>query len=394
MSDRATPHVAIVLPYLKARGTEKQALLLSAGLVERGWRVSLVLVQGWGEPWLYEEFRRIGVEVHNLQPAWQRSIKGVAWWRLPALVRCLRQCDPDVVLSGALLANRMTGAASAVLRRPFVAIYSGGIRPQPQPTGIAAFPPIRSLLEGIWRLRQGWPRHLITVSELSLVHLRQRFPDTRTWTSAISNGVRLPATPQSPVTSLPIGQRPASLKLVFVGALELERKGIDLLLQAVQSLKQDGRLAFSLQLVGAGPDEAGIQQMIQQGGLESCVQLLGEQSDPERFLQKADLFVLPSRREGLPNVLLEAMACGVCVLAANCPVGPAEVIRHGENGWLVPVNDADALAEAIARLLSDDGLRHRLASGGFRHVSTVYTPARMHQAYDRLLRPLAAGRRR
>ena len=82
--------------------------------------------------------------------------------------------------------------------------------------------------------------------------------------------------------------------------------------------------------------------------------------DPETWMAQATVFVLPSRYEGFPNALLEAMAMGCPAVAADCDSGPREIVRHGENGLLVPAGDAGALADALSTLFADEALRRRI----------------------------------
>ena len=88
----------------------------------------------------------------------------------------------------------------------------------------------------------------------------------------------------------------------------------------------------------------------------------GVVQDPENWMASAAVFVLPSRYEGFPNVLLEAMAMGCAVIAADCDSGPREIVRNGVDGLLVPVEDVEALAGALNKLLEDANLRSRLSS--------------------------------
>ena len=94
------------------------------------------------------------------------------------------------------------------------------------------------------------------------------------------------------------------------------------------------------------------------------MRLLGFQSNPLKYFNKADVFVLSSYFEGLPNVLVEAMASGCTVVSTDCPTGPREVLQDGKFGELVPMHDPEAMAEAINRALNnpvpDDMIRQAI----------------------------------
>jgi len=372
------PHLAVILPYLKPRGTEKQAINLAIGLQRRGWRVTVVVVQGWGEASLYDQLQAAGVQVLNLLPPWRRAAKGASLRRLPSLLGSLRRLNCDLVLSRALLSHRVAGAAAWLLNRPFVAVYSAGIPDVPL-LGPSRLARIRCLL---WRCRLGWPRRLITVSAQSFEHLQRRDPSAPGWATAICNGV-------DTVWFKPVPRSPGPcLEIVTVTTLEWDRKGLDVLLRAFQQVRASTSAELKLRIVGSGPDAAAIAAWVEAQRLNDNIELVGDQPDPRPWLHRADLFVLASRREGLPNALLEAMASGLCVLAANCPTGPAELIESGVNGWLVPVNDAKALAMAMSRLLADSALRNRLAQAAVAAARSRHSLDAMIDAYDHQLRQL------
>ena len=388
MKCKGSYRLVIVLPYLKARGTEKQALMLARGLAALGWDISLVVVMGYGESWLYEAFEKSGIKVINLGRPWFRSRKGVSWFRLPHLVRTLMFLRPDVVMSRALLANRLVGFASMITSVPFLATYSGGIaEPEDISPRSSLISWINRLQEVIWRLLQGWPATLVTVSGKSADHLYRRYPHSLKWVMPIPNGVVC-----FPLLGTPLQEKSNlshdSVRIVFVGSIELDRKGLDVLINAVEILIHESAPLFRLMIVGSGPDISLLRDLVASKGLVPYVEFWGESERPLDIIRQSDLLVLPSRREGLPNVMLEAMSCRVCVIASSCPVGPSEVITHRETGWLVPVGDSVALAEGMRILITNSVLCEQLAQAGFSYVSTQCSAEVMTQRYDLVLRSL------
>ena len=111
------------------------------------------------------------------------------------------------------------------------------------------------------------------------------------------------------------------------------------------------RVDADLVIVGTGPEQATLQQLARQYAIDDRVHFTGHQSNPYPLMARADLFVLSSRFEGMPNVLIEALACGLPVVSTDCPSGPREILADGAYGHLVPVGDAERLARAMERAL-------------------------------------------
>ena len=104
-------------------------------------------------------------------------------------------------------------------------------------------------------------------------------------------------------------------------------------------------------ILGEGPDRYKLEALIDELGLTNEIALPGFISNPYAFMSKASVFVLSSLYEGLPTVLIEAIAVGKAVISTDCPSGPAEILDSGKYGCLVPVSDIKALAEAILTTL-------------------------------------------
>jgi len=106
-----------------------------------------------------------------------------------------------------------------------------------------------------------------------------------------------------------------------------------------------------LLILGEGEERPALEALVRQLGLEQDVSLPGFAVNPYPYMARASLFVLSSRWEGLPGVLIEALYCGAPLVATDCPSGPREILRDGQYGQLVPVGDVTALAQAIETTL-------------------------------------------
>jgi glycosyltransferase involved in cell wall biosynthesis len=190
-----------------------------------------------------------------------------------------------------------------------------------------------------------------------------------------------------------LGLPPGRLVVGAVGRLSRE-KGFDLLIRAVDRLLKGG-LDVDLVIAGEGDERAGLEALITELGLGERVRLLGYCPDTCGLYQALDVFALSSHREGLPNVLLEAMAMQVPVVA-TCIAGIPRLIQSGENGVLVESGNLEELTGALRDLLHDPSRRRRLAETGRKTIENGYSFAsrmeRIRRIYDNLLAGLHSMR--
>jgi glycosyltransferase involved in cell wall biosynthesis len=167
-----------------------------------------------------------------------------------------------------------------------------------------------------------------------------------------------------------LGIPPGRFVIGAVGRLSAE-KGFDVLIRAVAGLLEQG-LDAELLIVGDGDEQSPLQTLISELGAGDRIRLLGYRSDTIELYQAMDVFALSSYREGLPNVLLEAMALETPVLGTRI-AGIPRLIRDEENGLLVEPGKIEALADALKRLNEDTALRTRLGAAGRRTIETSYS---------------------
>lgn len=175
--------------------------------------------------------------------------------------------------------------------------------------------------------------------------------------------------------------------LLFVGRV-VRQKGLDLVLEAMAALPAGVRL----RVVGDGPARPALEAQAEALGLRGRVEFLGwlDRAALPAAYREADLFVFPSRDEGMPNAVLEAMAAGLPVAATRI-AGNQDLVVDGETGLMVPSDDAPALAAALARLTADRGLRVRMGAQGRARVLERFSWRAVAAAYHDLAVPAAGG---
>ncbi|GII75201.1 hypothetical protein Sru01_01830 [Sphaerisporangium rufum] len=179
--------------------------------------------------------------------------------------------------------------------------------------------------------------------------------------------------------------------MVAAGRL-FTQKGFDLLIPAFAEVVK-AHPDWRLRIFGSGPKKDMLQAMIDERGLGGAVTLMGRTEHLDRELAAASAYVLSSRFEGLPMVMIEAMAHGLPIVAFDCPTGPRDVLTHGEDGLLVPPGDIAALAAGMRRVVEEPELRRRLGGAAARTVR-AYAPAVVMPTWEALFTELTLGRRR
>jgi glycosyltransferase involved in cell wall biosynthesis len=195
--------------------------------------------------------------------------------------------------------------------------------------------------------------------------------------SLMPNMVRIPADIQRPQNNAP----------PVIGSMGrmVAKKGFRTFIDACAILR-NRNIPYRAILGGDGEEAEAIDSLIRGYTLESQVSRIGWVKDKTRFFESLDLFVLPSYHEPFGIVLIEAMSAGLPVISAKAE-GPSEIITDGIHGLLVPLKDAEALADAIATLLANPARATQLAEAGRTHVTTLYSPTAMANRLQTALAP-------
>ncbi len=359
--------LAFLLPHLRPGGAERVALNYLRALDRSRFKPFLFLG------------RRDGAFLDRLPgDVVVADLGGVRARRLPGrIARVLEAHRIDAAYSAtdamnlALLASRWRGARGT---RRIVSVHTN-----PSAWLLEArHPSLRR-----WLMRRLYPRaDIVAAPTVTIAQEMNELVGRRL------NAVVLP----NPVVEhiRPPAAEAAILRIVAAGRL-VEAKGFDLLIDAAATLACTD-LPFRVDIFGEGPLEAVLSRRIQAAGLTGRVALLGHASDPDTIFDGAHLCVLPSRREGFGNVLVEAMAAGAPVLAASCP-GPAALIEHGRNGFLVESGSSDALAGAMATLLADPARRASVVPAGHR-TAAHYALSHATRCFENVLAALLGNQLR
>lgn len=343
--DRAVGKVAIYLDSLQGYGADKVLVKITNGLAQKGIHVDLVVAKKPEHP--VQELHP-DIQVRNLSSSRRQIIKNVV-----GLVRYLSIHRPDVLFSS-IHFNNVTATTALVLSWLFTGLNAKLVLRQANTLRhhLKSYPfPVGSVLGFCTRMAYKRANIIISQSEGMSQDVTEFMKADPTKVRLIYNPTVTPdifEKAQQPTHHPWFDQRTAPIVLA-AGRLK-PQKDFTTLIRAFADVKQtipDARLV----ILGEGPQRLELEQLAAELGIAESVDLPGFQRNPYAFIAMADVFVLSSRYEGLPNILIEALALGKRIVATDCESGPAEILKQGKYGALVPVGSRDRLAAAIQEAL-------------------------------------------
>jgi glycosyltransferase involved in cell wall biosynthesis len=375
---RGRRKICFVLPSLAGGGAERAAVQILNAIDEEIWERSLYLFRGEG-PYLADVSNSVKTT---------SGMDGSRAGRWRALRQFIRETRPDVVVSFLSYFSVLTAVRAAAVGARVV--FN-------QQTPMSAF-----LADGDYPWRRRWHRRLFTVvtrigyaaADLIITtsngvadDLVEAFGVARGHVRVVHNPVDLTAVRTAAAAPLEAEDLAGWAHPVIVAAGRLaEAKNYPLLIDALALLR--AAVPARLFILGQGDEERTIRSRVAARGLEQAVVLCGFRTNPWQIIARADVFALTSRYEGFGNVLVEAMACGVPVVATSS-AGTRDIVHDGVDGLLVERHEPAAVASALERLLTDEPLHRRLAAGAA-SAAQRFALAAVAREYDRLFTEVLA----
>ena len=330
--------IVFVIPTIGGGGAERVACLLCADWVTQGHSVGMFTFEAPNAPRTYALDDRVMYRAIDARNSDRGLLTRIAtnFRRVYRLRLAIKNFAPDIIVAFTTEANVVALWATRGLRIPV--IISERNQPDRPGLGIVSrlarrltYPTAASIVVQTEQIRL-WARRHFSVP----IHV-------------IPNPVGVARQNRSCASA-------ASRKRLVAAGRLVRQKGFDLLIDSFSQIARR-HPDWTLYIYGEGPDRPALQRQISVLGLNGQVILPGFEFDFHRVLAEADIFVLSSRYEGYPNVLIEALAAGCAVVATNCPGATGEILRDGHYGLIVANESVGDLAAGLNRMLSDETLR-------------------------------------
>ena len=322
-------HIVFAISSLHGGGAERVVSVWASALAERGYRVSVLVYARLENEYPMSE----KVEVYPIAASEEECNALPMYKRLSRFRKALKERKPDLVIS------------FLPVVQVYVALASIGLR----------IPRVETVRNNPWR------------GEL----LKTKFEKLWLWCFKSCQALILQSEDQKPFFSKAVQKKSvvipnpinafyvengkteynaASHKIVAAGRLA-KQKNYKMMIDAVKFVSEEYG-DVSLKIYGIGELEEKLNAYIREQGLEDVVRLMGRSNELYNVYKDVDLYVMSSDYEGMPNALAEAMAIGLPCISTDCKTGPRDLINDGENGYLVPCDDAEALAQKIKAIFS------------------------------------------
>jgi len=335
--NRSKHKILFILPSLRGGGAERVVLNIIRGLNQDKFEIELVALDGEGE---YLDLIPENIKFFNLKKKRTR-------YSIFRIVKVINSEKPKIILSSAGQVAILLYFARKLLRyKPIIVNRSSTFQSQ-----VKANKVIKMLFHLAFRNSD----YVIVTTEGMKNDLVENYNVRKDKIRVMYNPIDL-----ENIESLKKGlieDKYFSERPVILGCGRLvEEKGFSHSIKAFSTVVKRYPKA-KLLILGQGSKKGELEKLAMNLGIRDKVIFLNFRKNPFKYMANADVFVLSSLREGLPNVLLEAMACGTPVVSANCKSGPSEILENDKYGILVPVADSEALANGILKLLGDHNLR-------------------------------------
>ena len=335
--------LTLVISSLSCGGAEKVMSLMANYWAEKGWQVTLLTFDDGREPPFFDLYPTVIHRTLGIPSFSVASVKSVlsSLKQLLILRQAIKKSTPQAVISFMDKVNVLTCWAMVGLGLPTIVSERNNV--------------VERSIGKLWNTLRHWTYPwtfgLVVQSSDSLAY----FPAV-----VQKKGYVIPNPCVLPHDISAVEANRRTKTVIAMGRLT-EQKGFGTLLKAFASIAQR-HPEWSLVIWGEGEHRAELKTLRDELGIQGHAFFPGRTQKPFEKMKQADLFVLSSRFEGFPNVLCEAMACGLPVVSFDCPHGPREIIRDGIDGVLVPPDDVETLASAMEHLMNDPSTRRRLAS--------------------------------
>jgi glycosyltransferase involved in cell wall biosynthesis len=326
--------ILVIGPSLKMGGMERAVCNIANAIHDAGFQVVFTAIFD------HVIFFKLRPDIKFLAPSGY-NIKKMNFWKTIRRLRMIVSAEkPDVILVYNKFYSALTLFSLLWMRKRPPVFISERSSPHYQWSR-----PIQLFNAFTFRLNP--PEGIIAQTRIAARYQREYYPKSAA-IEVIPNILR-------EVTRYPEVQREAAI--LAVGRFNDSLKGFDRLIKAFALIKNDWRLIFA---GGRDGEDASLDGLISSLGLGKHIELHGKVSDIDMLYAKASIFVIPSRSEGYPNALCEAMSAGMACISYDFVAGPREIIEHGVNGLLIPEGDIQALADALQLLMTDADLRSKL----------------------------------